>query len=138
MVRNNYSRGLESIYDLFVHELRSVLFLEQRLEEEMGREPGVHERPDFQRVFQEFKQLRDSTDEEEIVDITALNTAVMIERIEITMYEGLLRLEEDLDVDEEVRKLLKRNKKDEKAALKELRKMSEDSWVKQLRQSLGG
>ncbi|MFB6181189.1 MAG: hypothetical protein ABEJ93_04900 [Candidatus Nanohalobium sp.] len=35
MERNNYSRGLETIEDLFVHELRSILFLEQRLEEEL-------------------------------------------------------------------------------------------------------
>lgn len=173
MERDNYSRGLETIHDLFVHELRSVLFLEQRLEEELGQmseevseselkeelinhrdqtsdhaqrlhqvfeeigeNPGAHDRPDFRGIFQEFKQLKSSTDENEIIDITALNTAIMIERIEITMYEGLLRLEQNLDIDKEIKYLLENNKDEEEAALKRLRKMSKDSWFKQLRKNL--
>ncbi len=118
MERNHYGRGLETIHDLFVHELRSILFLEQQLEkelgtvaeevserelseelinhrdqtsvhaqrlpqvfEEVGENPEPHERPDFRGIFQEFKQMRNSTDEDEIVEITAFNTSLMIERI---------------------------------------------------------
>jgi len=173
MGQNNQIRGLESIHDLFVHELRSILFLEQQLEDELGtmaeevsekelsealidhrdetsdhsqrihqifeeidEKPKIHERSDFRGIFQEFKQLKDSTEENEIIDITALNTAVMIDRIEITVYEGLLRLEEDLDINEEVKDLLKKNKKQDEASLKRLRKMSKNSWFKQVRKNL--
>ena len=172
-MERHYNRRLETIHDLFVHELRSILFLEQQLEEKLGTiaeevsdsklseelinhrdqtsdhaqrihqvfeeidgKPRTHERPDFQGVFQEFNHLINTTDENEIIDITALNTAVMIERIEITMYEGLLRLEKDLDINEEVKNLLEKNKDEEEAALKRLRKMSKDSWFKQLRKNL--
>lgn len=173
MERNHYDRGLETNHDLFVHELRSILFLEKQLEEELGtmaeevsekelsdllinhrdqtsdhaqrlhqvfeeidENPGVHVRPDFRGIFQEFKNLKNSTEENEIIDITALNTAVMIERMEITVYEGLLRLEEDLDINEEVKNLLEKNKKEDEASLKRLRKMSRDSWFKQVRKNL--
>ncbi|MFB6181188.1 MAG: ferritin-like domain-containing protein [Candidatus Nanohalobium sp.] len=108
----------------------------QQVFEEIGENPRIHKRPDFQGIFQEFKQLKDSTDEPEIMEITALNTAVMAERIETTMYEGLLRLEEDLDIDKEVRKLLEKNKDEEEAALRRLRKMTKDFWFKQLRKNL--
>jgi len=173
MNQNTYDKGLETNHDLFIHELRSIMFLEQELEEELGNmaevvsekelsdaliyhrdktsdhaqrlhqvfeeideNPGVHERPDFKGIFQEFQDLENSTEENEIIDITALNTAIMIERIELTVYEGLLRLEEELNLNKEVKKLLEKNKKEDGAALKGLRKMSKDSWFKQVRENL--
>ncbi|MBY6293901.1 DUF892 family protein [Nanohaloarchaea archaeon H01] len=172
-MKQSYKRGLETIYDLFIHDLRSILFLEQRLEDELGdiaedvseeqlREeminhrdqtsdhaqrlqqifeeidetPQIHNRAYFRGIFQEFNQLKNNTQESEIVDITAFNTAIMIERIEITIYEGLLRLEEDLDIGDETRNLLEKNRKEEEQALKRFRGMSENSWLNQMKKNL--
>lgn len=169
----SHSQSIATIHDLFLHDLRSILFLEKRLEGELGdmsgevtegklrqelmrhrdetsdhaqrlhqvfehleQEPQTHRRADYRGVFEEFERLKQSAGEKEIINLAALNTAIMIERIEVSMYEGLLMLEEKLDLEDEVEELLEDNLESDEEALRRLKKMTKSSWLQQLKENL--
>lgn len=161
--------SIDTTYDLFMHDLRSLYYLERRLEEELrnmaeevtkddlsdafiehqeetaeqvrrlnnvfehldeNAEEHVH--ASLSGLFEDVDHLNDSITETDMLNIAFLNSGIKVERIEITMYEGLLRLTDELVIDEEVEDLLEENLEEEKEALKKLRAQAQKSWLQEL------
>jgi len=166
---------IDTAYDLFVHDLRAMLYLEQRLEEELGdmadqvtnddlsealihhrddtsdhaqrlhrifeileENPRVHESADYRGIFQETHELSDRIIDPDMLDLAYLNSAIKVERIELSAYESLLRLARNLDSESEVEdfdkveELLQDNLESEKNALKQLKALSKGSWLQKM------
>lgn len=166
---------LETTYDLFLHDLRAVLYLERMLVEELDNMAGEvtndelaealrkhgketegqvervesvfetlgenmeeHEAADYKGIFEEADHLNRDIMEAEMVNVAFLNTAVKIERVEMTAYEGLLRMANNLKMtmpDEDFDKvadLLRWNHKEEEDALERLQDIGRESWMEKL------
>jgi len=164
---------IKTAHDLFVHNLKSIYYLEQRLRDELGdlagevtnddleealrehREETVeqverlervfeklgeeiegHRAADFHGHFQEIKHLNDDIYETDMLNIAFLDAAIKTEQMEITTYNSLIRMVDDLAVDDEIEDLLKDNLREEKDALKELRELAGESWFGKIISSL--
>lgn len=98
------------------------------LEEDIDK----HEAADIRGHFQELNQLDDTITESELFDIAALNSAIKTEQMEITTYKGLLRMADELFIDEEIEELLRENLEEEEEALQKFRRLAGESWLKQV------
>jgi len=82
-------------------------------------------------LIEDIQHLNDNITEPDMLNIAFLNSAIKAERIEITMYEGLLRMVEELEFDDKVKDLLEENLKEEKETVRKLKAHAEKSWLKQ-------
>lgn len=161
--------SINTTYDLFLHDLRAIYYLEKQLEDELrnmaeevtnedlseaftehqeetaeqvrrlnqvfenlNENAEGHSAASLEGLFKDVEHLNNDITETEMLNIAFLNSGIKVERIEITMYEGLLRLADELDVGDEVEDLLKENISEEENALKKLRAQAQKSWLKQL------
>jgi len=80
-------------------------------------------------LIEDIQHLNDNITEPDMLNIAFLNSAIKAERIEITMYEGLLRMVEELEFDDKVKDFAR------KKTSKKRKKPSENS--KRMQKSLG-
>lgn len=166
---------ISTAYDLFLHDLRAILYMERQLEDELenmaaevtneklsdalrehrqeteeqaqrirdifgilGEDSEVHEAADYSGMFQEVNHLNEDITDTDLLDLAFLNAAIKVERIEITAYEGLLKMAENLEIDmddediDQVEDLLEDNLESEKDALKELQTIMAGSWLEKM------
>lgn len=82
--------------------------------------------------------LSEAAEDTDLVDLYNVGTAMKIERLEITTYEGLLNHADQLDLPSEATELLEENLDDEEATLRELEGTVDGSTVEQLLGRLAG
>jgi len=164
---------IKTAHDLFVHNLKSIYYLEQRLRDELdglagevtnddlaealqehrretvdqverlekvfeklGEEIEGHRAADFHGHFREIKQLNEDIYETDMLNIAFLDAAIKTEQMEITTYNSLIRMVDDLAVDDDIENLLKDNLREEKEALEKLRKLAGETWFSKIVKSL--
>jgi ferritin-like metal-binding protein YciE len=103
-----------------------------RLEEAfdlLGMEATEESVPSFDGLLQEKREFDAQAQSEDLQNRFYNQAGRQTERMELTMYEGLLTLADELDVDDDVRDLLEQNRREETAALEKLNSVSEGSSV---------
>lgn len=98
----------------------------------LGREPDTHENPVMDGLEQAKSEFTDSAESQEIKDLYFIGAGIKTERIEITGYEGLLQLAEQLDMGDEVTGPLNKTLEEEEETLDELQAMTEQEQIEQL------
>jgi len=166
MVGKTMATEINTLEDLFIHNLKAAYNAETRLEEElemmagevtddklvgvlsehvketidqqrrleeifdhMGEAAEEHESPAFRGLIEESKHLNDSITEEEMINIAFLSQAKKVERLEISMYESLLMLSRELELDDEIIDRLRENHEQERDALDSLQNVSESPGI---------
>ncbi|PSH00802.1 MAG: hypothetical protein BRC30_01615 [Nanohaloarchaea archaeon SW_7_46_7] len=164
---------IKTAHDLFVHNLKSIYYLEQRLRDELdglagevtnddlaealqehrketvdqverlekvfeklGEEIEGHRAADFHGHFKEIKHLNEDIHETDMLNIAFLDAAIKTEQMEITTYNSLIRMVDNLAVDNDIENLLKDNLHEEKEALEKLRKLAGETWFSKIVKSL--
>lgn len=160
---------IHTAHDLFLHNLKSIYYMEQRLQEELeslagevtnddlekallkhrddtkhqverlkqvfeklGEQTEGHSAADFRGHFREIEHLNDDIKETDMLNIAFLDVAIKTEHMEITTYRSMIRMVDELAVDDDIKDLLKKNLKEEEDALKKFRKLAGESWFSQM------
>lgn len=98
----------------------------------LGREPDQRESPVMEGLIEANEEFLDAAESEEVKDLHFLGAGMKTERIEITGYEGLIQLAEQLDMGDEVTGPLQQNLEEEKETLEELESMSDEETIEQI------
>jgi ferritin-like metal-binding protein YciE len=85
--------------------------------------------PSVDGLLQEKREFDAQAQNEALQNRFYNQAARQAERMELTMYEGLLALADELDVADDVRDLLEQSRREEAAALDELDSISEGSGL---------
>lgn len=157
---------LNTLEDLFDHQLRAAYTVENRLvdtlsemasqvdDEELADGFGQHEGetmrhverveevfeargltpeetevPLFDGLMEEKRMFDEQLGEEGLRDVFYAQAGMKTERIELTMYEGLLLLADQLDLGDEVTDPLEENRDEEEKTLKKLKGMATGSTL---------
>ena len=102
----------------------------ERLEEVfdlMGLRPEERNVPSFDGLLEEKRSFDAEARNEELQNRFYNEAGRKTERMELTMYEGLLALADELNVSDDVHDLLEQNRKEEAAAFEKLESISEGS-----------
>lgn len=161
--------AIDALYDLFLHDLKSIYYIETRLlgqlemmigeatdedliealqrhHEETAKhvervenifsiieeEAEEHEYGPFKGLIDEAEHLNQDIEEVDIVNIAFLNAGIQVERIEMSLYEGLLLLSRRMEMDGQIPDLLEQNLADEEDALKSLKALKTESTLERL------
>ena len=127
--------GNDELAELFTRHQAETLEHVERVEQvfaDMGKVPEIHEAASIQGLFKEAGHLEQDITEPEMLDLSLINTALKMERTEITLYEGLIRMSERLDLDQETVQHLENNLEDEEQTLDRLKTMTGQNWLNQL------
>lgn len=108
----------------------------ERVFEYIGEEPEEHESAALQGLIEESNELNESIAEESLINIAYVNAGMKVERMEITGYEGLLELGDEIDIDDKAEDLLEKNLEEEEEALDSLKKMAKGSKMRNLIEKL--
>ena len=103
-----------------------------RLEEAfdlLGIESTEESVPSLDGLLQEKREFDAQAQSVDLQNRFYNQAARQSERMELTMYEGLLALADELDVADDVRDLLEQNRREEAAALEKLESISEGSGL---------
>jgi len=105
----------------------------KRVFDMLDEEPEPRHSQAFEGIIEDRQAfLSEATEETDLVDLYNVGTAMKIERLEITTYEGLLNHAEQLNLPTEATELLEENLDDEEATLRELERTVDSSTVEQL------
>jgi ferritin-like metal-binding protein YciE len=113
------------------HRDETVVHVE-RLEEAfdlLGIDATEENVPSVDGLLQEKREFDAQAQNEALQNRFYNQAARQAERMELTMYEGLLALADELDVADDVRDLLEQSRREEAAALDELDSLSEGSGL---------
>ncbi|QLG48363.1 ferritin-like domain-containing protein [Natrinema halophilum] len=78
------------------------------------------------------RELESEIEDDELLNMVYLNAGMMTERVEMTAYEGLTTLAEQLELGNDVQKPLESNYDEEKSTLRELETMATAKDMKSL------
>lgn len=98
----------------------------------LDRQPEQRESPVLDALVEERERFESLIDDDDLLDIVYLGAGMKTERIEMTMYEGLLMNAGKLDLSDDVTDLLDENHDEEKRTFEELRSLSGGSELKSL------
>lgn len=107
----------------------------QRLEtvfEAIGAEPTASESPALDGLIEEKNELSAEIQDDELRNVALVGAGIKTERLEISMYEGLVQLADQMDVDDDVTDALEANLDEEQDALQKLKSHAEGSRMKQV------
>jgi ferritin-like metal-binding protein YciE len=130
----------ELFEDFQEHEEETQQHVE-RLEtvfESVGVEPTMEESAVLNGLGEEKNELSSAIRDDELRNVALVGAGIKTERVEISMYEGLIQLADQLDVDDDVTDALEANLNDEKDALQKLKSRAEGSKLKQALTELTG
>ena len=102
----------------------------ERLEEVfdlMGLRPEERNVPSFDGLLEEKRAFDAEARNDELQNRFYNEAGRKTERMELTMYEGLLALADELDAGDDVHDLLEQNRQEEQAAFEKLESISEGS-----------
>lgn len=160
---------INSVEDMFLHELRGAYHMERRLVDildematnatndhiskgfadhrdetrkhverveevfrALGAEPEERQCPLVEALDEERRTVENSTANPELLNLFYLGAGVKTERIELTTYDSLLAMADQLGLGDDATDPLESNRKSEKRTLDELQAMSGASELKQL------
>lgn len=160
---------IDTVEDMFVHELQGVYHMERRLvdildemasnatnenislgfadhrdetREHVERVEGVFQAmnvqpeerqcPIVEALDEERMTVENNTGNPELINLFYLGAGMKTERIELTAYDSLLAMADQLGLGNDVTDLLEANRKSEKRTLDELQTLSTASDLKQL------
>ena len=106
--------------------------------EELDRQPEERSVAVLDGLVEERERYEGMIDDSDLLDIVYLGAGMKTERVEMTMYEGLLMNARKLDLSDDVTDPLDENHDDEEDAFKELRTLSGGSQIKSLLDRLLG
>jgi ferritin-like metal-binding protein YciE len=118
------------LVDAFAEHRDETVRQVERLEEVfdlMGLQPEEENVPSLDGLLEEKREFDAQSRNEELQNRFYNEAGRKTERMELTTYEGLLALADELDVDDDVSDLLEQNRREEEAALEELESISEGS-----------
>lgn len=104
----------------------------------MDRQPETRRTPAFDGVCDEKELFNNVVLDDAIRPFFYVGTAAEFERLEITAYERLQRIEDHLDLPEEVGEAVERNLEEERAALERLETLASDDVMDELLEDLAG
>lgn len=107
----------------------------QRLEDvfaALDRPAERREAPILDALETERATMEDAIEDDDLLNMTYLNAAMMTERIEMTAYEGLTTMATKLDYGNEITKPLESNYDEEESTYRELSAMESASEMKSL------
>jgi ferritin-like metal-binding protein YciE len=113
----------------------------QRLEtvfESIGEEPTMEESAALDGLVEEKNELSSEIQDDELRNVALVGAGIKTERVEISMYEGLIQLADQMDVGDDVTDALEANMSDEKDALQKLKSRAEGSKLKEALAELTG
>ncbi|WP_323190881.1 DUF892 family protein [Halostella sp. PRR32] len=106
--------------------------------ESIGREPTMSESAALDGLVEEKNELSTEIRDDELRNVALVGAGIKTERMEISMYEGMIQLADEMDVDDDVTDALEANLNDEKDALQKLKSRAEGSKLKQVLADLTG
>lgn len=98
----------------------------------LDRRPAQRESPVLDALVEERERYEGLIDDDDLLDIVYLGAGMKTERVEMTMYEGLLMNARKLDLSDDVKEPLDDNHDEEKRTFEELRTLSGGSELKSL------
>ena len=104
--------------------------------EAIGAEPSAEESAALDGLVQEKNELSEEIEDDELRNVALVGAGVKTERMEISMYEGMLQLAQQLDVDDEVTDALQQTLDEEEETLQTLKSHAESSEMEEVIQSL--
>lgn len=95
-------------------------------------QPEERRSPVLDALVEERERFEELIDDDDLLDIVYLGAGMKTERVEMTMYEGLLMNARKLDLSDDVTDPLDENHDEEKQTFEELRSLSGGSELKSL------
>lgn len=99
--------------------------------------PEMHRSRSFSGILYEIDHLNRDVEDRDILNLVYLDSAIKIKRLEISIYESLLMLTRDIEVDKDARRLLERNLNEDKEFLKSLKKLKKGSALQNILDRIG-
>jgi len=87
-------------------------------------------------IIDESDHLMEDIEDDDLRNLAIVNAGIMIERMEISIYESLKMLSRKLDMEEEVRDHFEDNLEEEKYALRDLKALKKESTLSRLIEKL--
>lgn len=120
------------LVDAFAEHRDETAVHVERLEEAfdlLGVEPTEESVASFDGLLQEKRDFDAESNSEALQNRFYNQAGRQAERMELTMYEELLALADEIDVADDVRDLLEQNRREEEAALEKLESISDGSGL---------
>lgn len=164
---------IESMYELFLHNLKSAYYIEQNLISELedltenttdedfvdifekfigesadhadridqvfdriDESPELHRSRSFTGIVYEIDHLERDVGNTELLNLVYLDSVIKVKRLEISIYESLLMLTREIEVDNEAKELIDRNLQEDQKALKSLKNLKSGSTIENLLKKL--
>lgn len=132
MARNTTNDRLSQGFADHRDETRTQI---QRLEDvfaALDRPAEARRSPLFEGLEEDRRELEDEIDDDELLNMVYLNAGMMTERIEMTAYEGLTTIAEQLELGNDVQTPLESNYDEEKSTFRQLETLATAKDVKSL------
>ena len=132
----------EAISEGFQKHQRETAEQARRLEdvfEALDEEPHARQCYALDGLVEDHSEFLDTAaEDDDLIDLYNVGAGVKVERLEISTYEGLLNVADELDLPNEVTEPLDENLDQEEATLKELEGVMSGSTIQQLFGRLSG